>query len=396
MPSVVLKQGHVQPVWSGHPWVYAQAVDRVEGGALPGDEVEVMDPRGNLLGRGYYSPASAIPVRILARDRSTPLNLEWFRERIRRAQQLRRDIGIPSERTNGYRLVHAEGDGLPGLVVDVFGEVLVVQLTTIGMSRRKSWILDLLVDLLHPRAILDRTPSTHARTEGLAPDGGVIWGDQGIESLRFVERDLRYELPLNLGQKTGFYFDQRPLRGRVEQLARGRRVLDVCSYVGSFAMAAARGGATQVLAVDESALAMEVAARCASLNGLGDRIEWNRATDREVLTAAGQRGGYDLVIVDPPSLAPSAKAVARAMVTYQKLAAAACRATRPGGLMIICTCSAAIRTADLTRALALGARDVGMTATIMERMFQGADHPVPAAFGEGLYLKSLISRVEVR
>ncbi|HQP38552.1 MAG TPA: class I SAM-dependent rRNA methyltransferase [Polyangiaceae bacterium] len=396
MPSVVLKQGHVQPVWSGHPWVYAQAVDRVEGGALAGDEVEVMDPRGNLLGRGYYSPASAIPVRILARDRSTPLNLEWFRERIRRAQQLRRDIGIPSERTTGYRLVHAEGDGLPGLVVDVFGEVLVVQLTTIGMSRRKSWIVDVLVDLLHPKAILDRTPSTHARTEGLVPDGGVIWGDQGVESLRFVERDLRYELPLNLGQKTGFYFDQRPLRGRVEQLARGRRVLDVCSYVGSFAMAAARGGATQVLAVDESALAMEVAARCASLNGLGDRIEWNRATDREVLTAAGQRGGYDLVIVDPPSLAPSAKAVARAMVTYQKLASAACRATRPGGLMIICTCSAAIRTADLTRALALGARDVGMTATILERMFQGADHPVPAAFGEGLYLKSLISRVEVR
>ena len=396
MPSVVLKQGHVQPVWSGHPWVYAQAVDRVEGGALAGDEVEVMDPRGNLLGRGYYSPASAIPVRILARDRSTPLNLEWFRERIRRAQQLRRDIGIPSERTTGYRLVHAEGDGLPGLVVDVFGEVLVVQLTTIGMSRRKSWIVDVLVDLLHPKAILDRTPSTHARTEGLVPDGGVIWGDQGVESLRFVERDLRYELPLNLGQKTGFYFDQRPLRGRVEQLARGRRVLDVCSYVGSFAMAAARGGATQVLAVDESALAMEVAARCASLNGLGDRIGWNRATDREVLTAAGQRGGYDLVIVDPPSLAPSAKAVARAMVTYQKLAAAACRATRPGGLMIICTCSAAIRTADLTRALALGARDVGMTATILERMFQGADHPVPAAFGEGLYLKSLISRVEVR
>jgi len=396
MPSVVLKQGHVQPVWSGHPWVYAQAVDRVEGGALAGDEVEVIDPRGNLLGRGFYSPDSAIPVRIVARDRATPINLEWFRERIRRAQQLRQDLGLPSERTTGYRLVHSEGDRLPGLVVDVFGDVLVVQMTTIGMKRRKGWIVDALVGLLEPRAILDRTPSTYARSEGLEPEEGVVWGDRKVDVLGFRERDLAYELPLNLNQKTGFYFDQRPLRGRVEQLAKGRRVLDVYSYVGSFAMAAARGGATEVMAVDESALAMEVAARCAALNGLADRIVWDRNTAREALTTAGQKGGYDLVIVDPPSLAPSAKAIQRALVSYQKLASAACRATRPGGILIVSTCSAAISTSDLTRSLALGARDVGMTATILERMFQGADHPVPAAFGEGLYLKSIVASVEAR
>ncbi|MBI5538184.1 MAG: class I SAM-dependent rRNA methyltransferase [Deltaproteobacteria bacterium] len=396
MPSVVLKPGHVQPVWSGHPWVYAQAVDRVEGGALAGEEVSVLDPRGNLLGRGFYSPRSAIPVRILVRDATTVIGAEFIRDRLKRARDQRRELGLPNEKTTGYRLVHSEGDRLPGLVVDIFDDVAVVQMTTIGMKRREALIIDSLCDLVKVKTVIDRTPETYSKSEGFDAGSGVIRGDDKLDRLCFRERDVLYEIPLTVAQKTGFYFDQRPLRARVEQLSRGRRVLDTYSFVGSFAIAASRGGATQVMAVDENALALEVAARCALLNNVSERIAWERGPARDALVRAGNKGGYDLVIVDPPNLAPSTKATQKGLAAYQKLATVACPATRPGGLLVISACSAALGLGALTRAIALGARDVGMVVTVLERMFQGADHPVPAAFQEGLYLKSLICRVDTR
>lgn len=396
MPAIILKPGHVQPVWSGHPWVYAQAIDRVEGGATSGDEVSVRDPKGNLLGRGFYSPGSSIPVRIASRTASPPLGPEWIRDRLLDAKKLRETLGLPSDQTTGFRLVHSEGDCLPGLVVDLFGDTAAVQLTTVGMQRRRDVVFEAVMDVSKVRTIVDCTPGTYAQFEGFEPTQGVVRGDPSTDSVRFDERGLQYELPLALGQKTGFYVDQRPLRARVEQLAAGLSVLDLYCYVGSFAMSAVRGGARSVVAVDENALALEVAARCAALNRLNSRIALERQPAREALASAGQKGGYDLVIVDPPNLAPSQRVAPRALAAYQKLAARSCRATRPGGLLVLCCCSSAIGLGALTRALALGARDVGMRATVLERHFQGADHPVPSAFPEGLYLKSLVARVDVR
>jgi 23S rRNA (cytosine1962-C5)-methyltransferase len=215
-----------------------------------------------------------------------------------------------------------------------------------------------------------------------------------LSSLSFVERGLRFELPLTLAQKTGFYLDQRPMRGRIEQLAHGRRVLDAYSYIGAFAMAAARGGATDVLAVDESALALEIGAECARSNGLIERIRYVRGDARERMNLAGREGGFDLVLCDPPKFAPTRGARAGALGAYQKLAQAACRATRPGGLLLLSSCSAAVGLDALTRALAIGAREVNVRATVLERFFQGFDHPVLAAFPEGLYLKSVLAVVE--
>jgi 23S rRNA (cytosine1962-C5)-methyltransferase len=394
MATVILKAGHVQPVWAGHPWVYAQAVHRIEGGAVAGDEVEVVDPRGNYIGRGFYSPGSAIPVRILSRDRETAVGVDLFRARLARAVERRQVFGLPSHETNAVRLVNAEGDDLPGLVVDAFGDVVVVQIGTFGMKRREGAIFDAIEEVIAPRAILDRTSVATARGESFAPGQGVVRGDPGVSSLSFVERGIRYELPLALAQKTGFYLDQRPMRGRIEQLARGRRVLDAYSYVGAFAMAAARGGATEVVAVDESALALEVGAECARSNGLIDRIRYARSDARERLNAAGREGGFDLVLCDPPKFAPSKAARSGALIAYQKLAQAACRATHPGGLLLLSSCSAAVGLDALTRALAVGAREVNVRATVLERLFQGIDHPVAAAFPEGLYLKSVLAMVE--
>ena len=395
-PAVILKAGHVQPVWSGHPWVYAQAIERIEGGATAGDEVSVLDPRGNLIGRGFYSPGSAIPVRIAVRDSKTVLGAAWIRERLSRAHQLRHEVGLPTAGTNGFRLVNSEGDQLPGLTVDRFDDVVAVQVNTIGMKLRQDMIFEAIEGVFGIRAIVDRTPATYSKSEGFAPSSGVVRGDRKTDSFRFRERGFAYEIPLSLGQKTGYYFDQRPLRDRVEQLARGRRVLDAYCYVGSFALAAARGGARSVLAVDENVLALEIGARCASANGLDKTVSFTRAAARDILNGIGREGGYDLVILDPPSLAPSARSIDRALGMFRQLAAAGCRATRPGGLLVISACSAAVSLDALTRALALGARDVGTATTVVERMFQGPDHPVPAAFTEGLYLKTVIARVDLK
>jgi len=393
MPIVRLKPGHVQPVWMGHPWVYAQAVERVEGGATAGDEVSVVDPRGNVLGRGFYSPGSAIPVRLLVRDEKTRLDASFFHARVERAVALRATIGLPSEQTTGFRLIHAEGDGLPGLVVDRYGDVLAVQLGTIGMKQREALVHEALWTVLRPRAIVDRTSTATAKTEGFVPASGVVRGEE-VRAFEIVERGLKFHLPLELGQKTGFYFDQRTLRARVEQLSHGRRVLDAYSFVGAFALAAARGGAREVVAVDESALAIEVGAECAAANGLGDRVKFTKQDARQALADA--KGTFDLVVADPPRLAPNRGARDQALVAYAKLAENACRAVRPGGFVVLCSCSAAVDLLALTRALAQGATRANVEATVIERWFQGADHPVPAAFGEGLYLKALIAHIEAR
>ena len=394
MATVVVRAGHVQPVWAGHPWVYAQAVERVEGGAVAGDEVVVVDTRGNVLGRGLYSPRSAISVRLYARDAETHIDSALFSQRIAAAVERRRMLGLPSSDTDAYRLIHAEGDELPGLIVDRYGDVLTLQIGTIGIARRKDAIVGALERALAPRAIVDRTSERTAQTEGFAAERGVLRGEATLSELAFSERGLRFRIPLELGQKTGFYLDQRPLRARLEELAKGRRVLDAFTYVGAIALSAARGGATETVAVDSSALALEVAAEAAELNGLSTHVRFERGDAHEALAHAGRKGGYDLVICDPPKLAPSRAAKKRALSVMRRLAADGARATRPGGLLVVCSCSAAIGMSELARATALGARDVGARPLILERWFQGPDHPVPAAFPEGLYLSTLIVEVK--
>jgi 23S rRNA (cytosine1962-C5)-methyltransferase len=397
MSTVRLKPGHVQPVWAGHPWIYAQAVDSIDPGVAAGDEVRVVDPRGNLLGRGFYSSGSAIPVRILARDETTQFDAGFFRARFDAAIALRSAMGLPDKavglETDGYRLVHAEGDSLPGLIVDRYGDTLAVQFGTIGMKQREAMIREALRASAGSRAILDRTSAQTAKMEGFELGSGVA-RDAGEGALEFSERGLRFRIPLELGQKTGFYFDQRLLRARVEALAAGKRVLDAYAFVGAFAMAAARGGAREVMAVEENALAVQVGTACAAANGLGERITFVKGDARKALAEGAAT--FDLVVADPPRLAPTRGAREHALIAYTKLAENACRATRPGGLVVLCSCSAVVDLTALTRALATGATRANVQATVLERWFQGPDHPVPAAFGEGLYLKALVARVDSR
>ena len=366
----------------------------MEGGATRGDEVTVVDPRGNFLGRGFYSPGSAIPVRILVRDEATPIDTALFRTKFERALALRKQLGLGSSAdTTGYRVVHAEGDGVPGLIVDRFGDVLVVQILTLGMKDREAMILEALGAVFEPKAIIDRTPPGAAKAEGFTEGKGVVRGN-APPAITFTERGIAWSLPSDVGQKTGFYFDQRDLRGRVESLSAGKRVLDAYSYIGAFGLAAARGGASEVVCVDESAIAVEVGAEQARANGFEKIVSFQRGDARRTMQEA--HGSFDITIVDPPRLAPTRGAREQALVMYAKLAELGCRATKPGGLVVVCSCSAAVDLFALTRALATGAVRANVHATVVERAFQGVDHPVPAAFSEGLYLKAIVARVDKR
>lgn len=393
MAIVRVRAGHVRPVWAGHPWVFAQAVERVEGGATAGDEVDVVDAHGHVLGRGLYSPGSAIAVRLYSRRPGVALDRALLEQRIAEAARRRIAMGLGGADTTGYRLVHAEGDALPGLVVDRFDQALVLQLGTIGMKHRQAAILEAIERVTGASTLIDRTVPAVARLEGFVAGSGIVRGDPTVQELRFRERGVELRIPLELGQKTGFYFDQRPLRDRVEALAAGRRVLDAYAYVGAIALRAARGGANEVVAVERSALALEVGAELARLNGLSDRVRLLRGDAREALAQAGRRGGYDLVICDPPKLAPTAGARRRAGSTLREIAAAGCRATRPGGLLVLSSCSAALGIEEVTRAVATGGAEVGVRPVVVERLFQGPDHPVPAAFPEGLYLSTVIAEI---
>jgi 23S rRNA (cytosine1962-C5)-methyltransferase len=275
----------------------------------------------------------------------------------------------------------------------VFGDVVAVQTNTIGIKRREGIVFEVLHEILAPRAIIDRTPESVKRLEGFTPVSGIVRGDASIEKLSFTERGMVFELPTTAGQKTGYYFDQRELRGRVEALSKGKTVLDAYSFVGGFALAAARGGASEVLAVDESAEAVTLGAEIAHANGFGDRISFVRQDALRALGEASSKGGYDIVLCDPPKLAPARANKEAALQSYRKIARAACRATSANGTLVFSSCSGAVSMDDLIRTIATGAADARMQATILERRTQGPDHPVPAAFPEGLYLKSVIAHL---
>lgn len=387
MISVELHRAHATPVASGHPWVFAQAVARVRGTPQDGDEVVVLDPFGKALGRGFWAADSAISVRLLTRDAERALDADFFAQRVRAAVHARRLFGLPSTETSGYRLIHAEGDGLSGLIADVYGDVVVLQLLTAGIERRVGWVVEALASALAPRAIL----RTSKERDG-APAAPALLAGAQPETLEFRERGLVFRLPGQALQKTGYYFDQREHRAEVERLARDREVLDACCYVGGFALAAARGGARSVLGLDSSAPALELGAQLARDNAL--RIDYERADVRETLGTMAQAGrSFDMVIFDPPKLVPTAKHLEKGRRAYRKLNAHAIALTRPGGVLVTCSCSAAMGETDFLRMLALASGDAGRELCVLRVGKQGPDHALLPGFGEGSYLKTVFAIV---
>jgi 23S rRNA (cytosine1962-C5)-methyltransferase len=391
---VVLKKGRAKPVLHRHPWVFSGAVARVEGEVTDGDVVEVCDAGGNWLARGAYNSRSQIVVRLLTWRQDEAVDRAFWQRRLEQAIAARKCLADDLA-TTAYRLVHAESDFLPGLMVDRYGDWLVVQFLTLGMERWREEIVEVLAELVSPGGIYERSDVDIRAKEGLEQRRGVLSGEEPPQPVEILEHGHRFLVDLCEGHKTGFYLDQRENRTRLPPFCAGAEVLDAFAYSGGFSVYAAAGGATDVTLVDNSAPALELARRNVALNGFGERdVEYVDGDVFSVLRgyrALGRR--FDVVVLDPPKFAHSQREVERAARAYKDVNLLAFQLLRSGGVLFTFSCSGAID-ADLFQKIVFGAAlDVAREAQIVGYLAQGSDHPVALTFPEGAYLKGLIVRV---
>lgn len=391
--SVVLKPGRQRAVQRRHPWVFSGAVRRVEGDPIDGDIVEVRDAHGDWLARGYLNRRSQIVVRLLTWDPDEPVDALFWQQRLQQAITFRSALaGDPT--TTAYRLAHAESDGLPGLVVDRYGDCLVVQFLTLGVERWRDDIVAALAGLMAPKAIFERSDAQVREKEGLDPRMGVLWGEAPPRQTEVLENNCRFLVDIQAGQKTGFYLDQRENRARLPAYCSGAEVLDAFAYTGAFGIYAACGGAARVTFVESSRPALEMARQNAVVNRQDPEahafIEGNVF---QVLRDFREEGRvFETIVLDPPKLAPTAGDVQRAARAYKDVNLLAFRLLRPGGILFSTSCSGAV-SADLFQKILFGAAlDAGRSVQIIGHLHQGPDHPVALTFPEGAYLKGLICR----
>lgn len=388
-PRVWLKRGRANPLWHGHPWIFSGAIDRVEGSPEPGDVVEVRDAEDRFIGRGFFNPRSQIRVR-MATLSDEPVDATLIARRLGEAVALRQRLGLPSEATTAYRLVNSEGDGLPGLVVDVYGTLGAVQFTALGLKRMEEAVFDALEAALEPTALIEVAAGGFAHIEGFTSATRLVRGEAPDRvACRENGIELRVE-PLQ-GQKTGMFLDQRDNRRRIGELARGARVLDVYSYAGGFALAALAGGAVAATCVDCSPRALERVKEHAALNGFAG-LEAVEADAFHFLETARPKS-YDLVVLDPPKFARAKKDLPAALKGYERLNTLAMVACADGALLGTCSCSQLVSLEAFERMVAHAAKQAGRRLQLLEVRSQAADHPVVPGFEEGRYLKFLLCRV---
>jgi 23S rRNA (cytosine1962-C5)-methyltransferase len=384
---IVLKGGRDWAVRSGHPWIFSGAIERVEEAGDPGDVAEVRGTDGRLLGRGSWNPKTSIAVRMLARG-DEPVDAALIRRRVATALRVRELV----RGANAMRLVNAEGDRLPGVVVDRYDRFLVLQLLTAGAERLKPWIVAALRELCAPHGIFERSEGNVRTAEGLGRSTGVLDGEEPPAELVIEESGRRYPVDLRGGQKTGFFLDQRPNRDLVAAIAAERRVLNLFAYTGAFGIAAAQGGATHVTSVESSAAALGHAEESWRLNGVApERASFVRADVFAYLR--GDAPPSDLVIVDPPPFARRRADSERALAGYKEVNLQALRRTRVEAMLMTFSCSQHVDTAGFHGAVVAAAADAGRECQILARLGPGLDHPQALAHGEGRYLKGLLLRV---
>ncbi|MHB1293431.1 MAG: class I SAM-dependent rRNA methyltransferase [Anaerolineae bacterium] len=394
MAIVRLKPGKDKAARNRHPWIFGGAIAGVKGSPQPGDVVDVYSDGGEFLARGYFNPQSQIVVRLLT-WLPEDVGPAFWRSRLQAAIQRRTSLA-QAPATDAYRLVFAESDGLPGLIVDRYGDWLVLQSLTLGIERWKPLITDLLMELVAPRGVYERSDVDVRGHEGLKAATGVLAGEEPATQITVQEQGLRFGVDLRQGHKTGLYLDQRDNRRRVAAYCTGRDVLNVFSYTGGFGVYAAAQGAVHVENLDSSADALQAARANMALNNLA------RDTDNYVVgdafqvlrdyRSAGRR--FDLVVLDPPKFAFSRSQLNAATRGYKDINMLGMQLLRPGGYLATFSCSGLV-SEDLFQKVLFGASvDVGREVRILERLSQGADHPVLLTFPEAAYLKGFICQVE--
>ena len=404
-PAIILKTGREKSLLRRHPWIFSGAIERVDGAPSGGDTLPVRDATGNFLAWAAYNPDSHITARVWSWREEESINAEFFRRRISASLEARRTLlgfaplaslspHAGEGMNNDLRLIHAESDRLPGLIVDRYGDVLVMQIGSAGAEHWRDVIADILQELCKPVCIYERSDSDSRGLEGLELRNGVLRGSLP-DSVEVIENGLHFKVDIAAGQKTGFYLDQRDNRALTEMLAADRDVLNCFCYTGGFSLYALRGGAKSVLSVDASADALRIAEENVIQNSLdSSRAEWQCADVFVALRKLRDQGRkFDLIILDPPKFAPTAAFAEKAARGYKDINLLGFKLLRPGGLLCTYSCSGGI-SADLFQKIIAGAAlDAGVDAQIVHTLHASADHPVLLSFPEGAYLKGLVLRV---
>lgn len=385
--NIYLRRGREQRVLGGHPWVFRSDIER-EDGAADGLPVRVLTSAGRFLAMAVYNPRSQISLRILSR-RDEPIDGAFIRGRVRRALDYRRRFAD----LNSCRLIFAESDGLPAVIADKFGDVIVLQILCLGMERFKGDIVDALAQELSPRGIYERNDVPVRELEGLTQQTGLLFGEVP-DRVEMQENGVRFLVDVKEGQKTGFFLDQKENRAAIAPFVSGMRVLDCFTHTGSFALHAAHYGAAEVTGVDISEHACACALENARLNGVEDRVRFECANAFDFLRAQQTaKEQYDVVILDPPAFTKTRSAVEGALRGYKEINLRGMKLTRDGGFFITCSCSQHV-TPDLFRGMLLEAqKDARVQLRQIEWRTQGRDHPILLASPETQYLKCGIFQV---
>ncbi|MFC1996456.1 class I SAM-dependent rRNA methyltransferase [Chloroflexota bacterium] len=409
MTVVYLKPGRDKPLHRRHPWIFSKAIFRVEGNPGMGETVEIRNSDGHFLAWGAFSPESQIRLRVWSWNLNDIIGPKFLYNKLEKAIQYRTslfnnfdtrhqiidyDVSTNRRMSTAVRLVNAESDGMPGLIVDKYGDTLVLQFLSAGADRWRGKIVELLLELIDFEHILERSDVDVRKLEGLPERILPLYGKPPSQ-IEILENNLRFSVDLTSGHKTGFYLDQRLNRERVQSLASGKEVLDCFSYSGGFTVSALSGGAKFVTAVDRSKKALALAHENVKLNQLpNERVETLEAdVFKQLRKFRDQARRFDLIILDPPKFAPTLSLVQRATRGYKDINLLAFKLLRPGGLLVTFSCSGGLDEALFQKIVASAALDAGVSAKIVSRLEQSPDHPVSLSFPEGAYLKGLILRV---
>ncbi|MDP3017094.1 MAG: class I SAM-dependent rRNA methyltransferase [Deltaproteobacteria bacterium] len=389
LPRITLKKGKEKPILRGHPWVFSGAVARAEGDLSPGEIGEVYSGDGKFLGMGQFNPRSQIILRLLTRRREV-LDSSFFRGRLLQADALReKELRA---KTNGYRAINAEGDFLPGLIVDRYGEILVLQCLTAGMERLKGLFIDLLIRHFGPKSIYERSDVSSRREEGLPEAKGLLYGEEILDPVEIEEYGCRFRVDVKEGQKTGFYLDQRENRFSLQKVSHGKKILDCFCYSGGFSIHAGLGGAKEITMVDSSEEALKRAKDHFALNHLkgisphlirGDAFEVMRSLEPD----------YDIVVLDPPPFAKKKAHLPGASRGYKDLNLQAFRLLKREGLLFTFSCSHHMNWDLFQKIVFAAAVDSGRRVQLLARRGHPIDHPVDLSHPEGEYLRGMICRV---
>jgi 23S rRNA (cytosine1962-C5)-methyltransferase len=391
MPTITLKAGREKSLLRRHPWIFSGAVEHVEGEPQPGETVDLRSANGEFLARAAYSPSSQIRARVWTFEEAESVDRDFFRRRLHSAMDTRAHFRLETL-SNAYRLVYAESDGIPGLIVDRYSDVLVLQSLTTGAEFWKQTLADLLIEKTGLSTIFERSDADVRELEGLAPVVGSLRGERYSPTLKIMEHGLKFHVNLQSGHKTGFYLDQRENHLRLRDRSHSKDVLDCFCYTGGFTVNTLAGGAKSVLSIDSSAEALELCEKNIALNNLDPARQTSREGDVfQLLRRLRDEGrSFDMVILDPPKFAPTSAQVERAARAYKDINLFAFKLLRPGGTLVTFSCSGGIDAGLFQKIVAAAALDAGADAQIVEHLSQAPDHPISLHFPEGAYLKGLI------